>query len=141
MAATDALQEALAAEHAAIWGYGVVGATAPDDVLDRVRTAEQVHRGRREDTADRLREADVAPVEPEASYELPFDLLAPADALRLAAVLEDGCAAVWRFVLGQTDDEDLRAAALDALVACAVQAVRWRLAAGIAPATLAFPGQ
>jgi len=138
---TNALQDALAAEHAVIWGYGVVGAAAADDILDRVRAAEQVHRARRSDTAARLRSVDAVPVEPEASYELPFDVDDPPAALQLAAELEDGCAAAWRYVLGQTDDAELRATALAALTACAVQATRWRRTAGVSPATVAFPGQ
>lgn len=141
MGATDALQEALAAEHAAIWGYGVVGAAVADDVLARVRAAEQVHRGRREDAAALLRAAGAVPVPPAASYELPFDVVDSAAALRLAALLEDGCAAAWHYLLGQTEDTDLRGTGLAALTACAVQATRWRRTAGISPATVAFPGQ
>lgn len=138
---TDALQEALAAEHAVIWGYGVVGAAAADNILDRVGAAEQVHRARRSDTAARLRAVDAVPVEPEASYELPFDVVDPPTALQLAAELEDGCASAWRYLLGQTDDAELRGVALAALTACAVQATRWRRTAGVSPATVAFPGQ
>lgn len=137
---TDALQEALAAEHAVVWGYGVVGAAVADDLLDPVQTAEQVHRARRGDAAALLRAMDAAPVEPEASYELPFDVADSPSALRLAVELESGCAAAWRYVLGQTDAAELRATALAALTACAVQATRWRRAAGISPATVAFPG-
>lgn len=137
----DALQGALAAEHAVIWGYGVVGAVATGDLLGRVRVAQEAHRTRREETLASLRALGEVPVEPEASYELPFDVRDVPAGLRLAAQLEDGCAAAWRYVLGQTDDADLRATALAALVACAVQAVRWRREAGVSPATLAFPGQ
>ncbi len=140
MDATDALQGALAAEHAVVWGYGVVGAEVADDLLDPVRGAQEVHRTRREQTAALLRERSSAPVQAAASYELPFPVGDPAAALALAAALEDGCAASWRYVLGQTDDAALRETVLAALTACAVQAVRWRRTGGIQPATVAFPG-
>lgn len=141
MAATQALQDALADEHATIWGYGVAGPAAPEDIRDRFRAAEQVHRARRDDVIELLRTMDVDPVAAAATYELPFDVVDPATALRFTALLEDGCAAAWRYVLGQTDDTELRGTALGALVACAVQAVRWRRTGGISPATVAFPGQ
>ncbi|MBA3524280.1 MAG: DUF4439 domain-containing protein, partial [Geodermatophilaceae bacterium] len=62
-------------------------------------------------------------------------------ALALAAQLEDGTATAWRYLLGATDDAELRGTALTALTDSAVRAVRWRLAAGTTPATVAFPGQ
>lgn len=141
MAATQAMQDALADEHAAIWGYGVAGPAVPEELRERFRAAEQVHRARRDDAIDLLRMLAVEPVLPAATYELPYDVVDPATALRFTALLEDGCAAAWRYVLGQTDDPDLRGTALRALVACAVQAVRWRRTGGISPATVAFPGQ
>jgi len=141
MSATDALQDALAAEHAVIWGYGVVGSKVVDDQLPDVRAAEQEHRDRREAAADLLRSLSAVPGEAQAYYELPFPVTDPASGLRLAAHLEQGAAAVWRYVLGQTEDTELRRTALVALTDAAVQATRWRLAAGTQPATVAFPGQ
>lgn len=138
---TEALQAALAAEHAAIWGYGVAGAAAAEELQDRFLAAEQVHRSRRDDTAALVRTRGAAPVEPEASYELPFDVDDQPSALRLTALLEDGGATAWHYLLGQTDERELRAVALAALTGSAVQAVRWRRTAGVQPATVAFPGQ
>lgn len=141
MNTADALQGALAAEHAVIWGYGVVGAAVTDEQRPAVRVAEQAHRTRRGATSDLLRSLSEVPAEAQASYELPFPVADPTSALRLAVHLEDGAAAAWRFVLGQTDDAALRRTALEAMTAAAVQATRWRLAAGTQPATVAFPGQ
>ncbi|MBA2554809.1 MAG: ferritin-like domain-containing protein [Geodermatophilaceae bacterium] len=141
MTEVDALQDALAGEHAVIWGYGVVGAEAAEQHLPAVRAAEQAHRTRRDDTADLLRSMSAEPIESEAYYELPFPVTDPALAVSLAVHLEEGSAAAWRFVLGQTEDAELRRTALVALSESALQAVQWRLQAGIAPATVAFPGQ
>jgi len=141
MTEVDALQDALAGEHAVIWGYGVVGAEAAEQHLPAVRVAEQAHRTRRDDTADLLRSMSAEPIEAEAYYELPFPVTDPASAVSLAVHLEQGAAAAWRFVLGQTEDAELRRTALVALTESALQAVQWRLQAGIAPATVAFPGQ
>lgn len=138
---TDALQGALAAEHAVVWGYGVVGAEVADDLLALVRAAHEAHRTRREQTAELLRGREVPPVAAAASYELPFPVADPAAALALATELEDGCAAAWRYLLGQTEDAGLRKTALAALTACALQSVRWRRAGGVEPSTVAFPGQ
>src|SRR5829696_3296680 len=45
-----ALGEALAAEHAAVWGYGVVGAAVSEDAREVVVASEAVHR----DVRDRV---------------------------------------------------------------------------------------
>lgn len=141
MTEVAALQDALAGEHAVIWGYGVVGAEAAEQHLPAVRVAEQAHRTRRDDTADLLRSMSAEPIEAEAYYELPFPVTDPASAVSLAVHLEEGSTAAWRFVLGQTEDAELRRAALTALTDAALQATRWRLAAGTTPASVAFPGQ
>lgn len=136
-----AVQTALAAEHAVIWGYAVVGVHVTAKQLPAVQRAELAHRSRRDLTGDLLRMRDTEPVEAQASYELPFPVTDPVTALRLAIHLEQGDATAWHFVLGWTDDVALRRTALTALTEAAVQATRWRLAAGTQPATVAFPGQ
>jgi hypothetical protein len=141
MSVIDALQAALAGEHAVIWGYGVVGAEVTAAQRPDVRAAEQAHRSRRDQTADLLLSMAAVPTEAEAYYELPFPVIDPASGLRLAVHLEQGAAAAWRFVLGGTDDGELRRTALAGLTEAALQATRWRLVAGIQPATVAFPGQ
>ena len=55
----EALRTALAAEHAAIFGYGVVGAFLTGEIRDDARDAELVHRDRR-DAASLLVEATAA---------------------------------------------------------------------------------
>jgi hypothetical protein len=135
----EALRSALAAEHAAIFGYGVVGAYVSGAARDSARQAETAHRDRRDQVALRIEAAGGAIVGAQGSYALPFPVNDASSAVRLAAQLEEGTAGAWREALSGTTGED-RALALDALIACAVQATRWRKAAGISPTTVTFPG-
>ena len=141
-AATEeaALADALAAEHAAVWGYGVVGAALPPDARVAAAAAEVAHRDVRDRLVALLTDRGAEPVLPEAGYALPFPVLSDVDAATLAVVLEDGAAAAWVRVLDAAAERDTRALAMDVLGATEVRAVGWRVAAGRAPATQAFPG-
>jgi hypothetical protein len=138
----EALQAALAAEHAVVWGYGVVGSRADAALLPAVRAADSAHRGRRDATAALVRGLGAEPVTTEPSYALPFPVTTRGSALRLAVHLEDGDAAAWRYAVASTDDRAVRRTALTALTDAAVRATRWRLLlpAGAAGATVPFPG-
>jgi hypothetical protein len=137
------LAEALAAEHAAIFAYGVVGARLVDagdaGDADRAREADAAHRQRRDALVVVLDQRSVAPPVPAAAYELPFPVDDAGDARRLAVLVEERVAVVWRaaLVVVTRDDREL---VLDALVDTAVWATRWRIAAGDQPATVPFPG-
>jgi hypothetical protein len=138
--AAAALGAALAAEHAAIFAYGPIGARLADAAAGMARTAEAAHRARRDALVVRLAAAR-APVPPALpAYALPFPVNDRASALRLAAQVEDRTAAIWRAALPDTTQDDRRDA-LGALVDCAVRATRWRRTAGIVPATVPFPGK
>jgi hypothetical protein len=135
-----ALGEALAAEHAAVWGYGVVGAALGEDARPLASAAEAAHRDVRDQVSALLagREADV--VDAEGGYALPFPVLSEVDAAALAAVLEDGVASAWVRVLDQAAERSTRELAVASLSAAEVRAVGWRAAAGQTPVTRAFPG-
>lgn len=135
----EALRGALAAEHAAIYGYGVVGAFLTGATREAARQAEQVHRDRRDAVSVRVEEAGGALVAAEPAYELPRPVTDTASAMSLAVTLEEGAAGAWREALNGTTGDDRRLA-LDALIACAVMATRWRQAAQIQPVTVPFPG-
>ena len=135
----DALRTALVAEHAAIFGYGVVGAHLSGDQQALARQAESAHRDRRDEVSLRIQDGGGEPAAAEPAYALPFPVTDAASALRLAASLEEGAAGAWRTALGGTDGAD-RQLAVDALIAYAVMATRWRQAASIAPVTVPFPG-
>ena len=136
----DALAAALAAEHAAVWGYGSVGAALPPGSRAPASAAENAHRDVRDRLAELLQRRGDDPVPAEAGYALPFPVLSAVDAAELAVVLEDGVAAAWVRVLDQAVQSTVRRLAVDALSGAEVRAVAWRGAAGQSPVTSAFPG-
>jgi type II secretory pathway pseudopilin PulG len=135
-----ALQEALAAAHTAIWGYGVVGAALPVAARAPVAAAEQAHRDLRDRLAALLTSRQVEPVAAEAAYTLPFPVLSPVDAATLAVTLEEGTARAWTWVLDQATERSTRELGVATLTAAELRAVSWRAAAGRTPVTSAFPG-
>ena len=136
----DALRATLAAEHAAVWGYGVVGAALPPEGRAQAGAGEQAHRDARDRLAALLDERDADPVPAEAGYTLPFPVLSAVDAAALAVVLEEGVSASWAALLDAAGQSAVRRLAVDALGAAEVRAVAWRTAAGRSPVTLALPG-
>ena len=140
-AAEDAaLQEALAAAHTAVWGYGVVGAALPVEARAPVAGAEEAHRDLRDELAALLTARRVSPVAAEAAYALPFPVLSATDAAVLALTLEEGTSAAWTWVLDQATERSTRELGIAALSAAELRAVGWRAAAGRTPVTTAFPG-
>jgi hypothetical protein len=140
-AAEDAaLQDALAAAHTAVWGYGVVGAALPEAARGQVVAAERAQQDLRDALAGLLTSRQVDPVAAEAAYALPFPVLSPADAAALAVTLEDGASRAWAWVLDQATERSTRELAVAALSAAEVRAVGWRSSAGRAPLTSPFPG-
>ena len=135
-----ALREALAAEHAAVWGYGVVGAALEVEARPPATAAETEHRDVRDQVTALLDERGADPVPAEGAYGLPFPVLSAVDAAALAVVLEDGVAAAWVRVLDQAARREVRELAVGWLTAAEARAVSWRNAAGTAPLTTAFPG-
>ena len=135
----EALSAALSAEHAAVYGYGVVGAHLDPATRPAAADAENVHRNRRDALILRLTNEKANPPAAAAAYALPFPVTDRASALRLAVALEAGAAVAWRQALGGTTGDD-RKMALDALTDCALRATQWRVTAGITPATVPFPG-
>lgn len=137
----DALQPALAAEHAAVWAYGLAGAFLADSLAEQQAEAAAAHRARRDATERLLLDAGAQPVPPEPGYLTPEPVTDAASALRLTITAETDSAEAWRSVIERSQAEPtLRRAALDALTTAAVRATRWRSAAGDEPPTVTFPG-
>lgn len=128
----------LDAEHAAVYGYGVLGARLDESARELALLAHDSHRARRDQVAARLRERGGAAEPPPPAY----DVAVPdaAQALALAVRLEEGLALRWRDLVGGTDERPLRELAVAGLTECAVRAAQWRRRAGTAPATVALPG-
>ena len=123
--ADAALFDAIAAEHATIYGYGLVSAHAAPDVNDLVSAALAEHRDRREAAIATLAARSVDPPLPAAGYQLPIEVANPTDAANLAVRMETrhrrrvaGGARAGHRHAG-------RAFAVTALTQCAVAAARW----------------
>ncbi|MFE3858293.1 ferritin-like domain-containing protein [Streptomyces griseorubiginosus] len=129
----QALQEALAAEHAAVYGYGVVGGRIGEARRAEAMAAYDSHRARRDALVRAVRGLGGTPVAAAAGYALPFPVPDSAAAVRLAAVLEDRVAGVYADVVRATEG-GRRGTAAEALREAAVRAVRWR------GESVAFPG-
>ncbi|MFI6943439.1 ferritin-like domain-containing protein [Streptomyces sp. NPDC050418] len=126
-------QAALRAEHAAVYGYGVVGGRIREGRRDEARSAYDAHRARRDELRRTLRDLGASPEPAAAAYALPFPVPDSPAATRLAADLEDKVAGVYADVVRATEGERRRSAA-DALREAAIRAVRWR------GGSVAFPG-
>lgn len=128
-----ALQAALAAEHAAVYGYGVVGGRIREERRSEARAAYDAHRARRDALAREVRDLGAEPVAASAAYALPFPVGDSDDAVRLAADLEDRVAGVYSDLVRAAEGE-VRGRAAEAVREAAVRAVRWR------GESVAFPG-
>jgi hypothetical protein len=129
----SALQAALAAEDAAIFGYGVAGAHLTGS---RQAAAEQDwtgHNRARDTLTAMISRLGAVPVAQQALYQLPFPVRDAASATALAAYLEDG---VTRAYLGlvAVSDPGLREFGALAMQGAAERAAYWR------GSTQAFPG-
>lgn len=136
----DRLQQALAAEHAAVYGYGVLGTHLTGAQQAAARQAEQAHRARRDALTEQLTAVGATPTPAAPAYQLPGPVGNAPAALALAITLEERTGDVWGAGLPDLHDSD-RATALAALTDCAVRATGWRRAAGRTPLTVAFPGR
>ncbi|MFH9403383.1 ferritin-like domain-containing protein [Streptomyces sp. NPDC017638] len=132
-AEVTALQAALAAEHAAVYGYGVVGGRIGERRRSEARAAYDAHRARRDALVRAVRDLGAVPVAASAAYALPFPVADGTAAVRLAARLEQGVAGVYADLVRAATGAR-RAEAAGALREAAVRAVRW------SGESVAFPG-
>jgi Domain of unknown function (DUF4439) len=128
-----ALQAALAAEHAAVYGYGVAGAMLAGTAQAGARADWTAHQVARDTLAAMLTKLGATPVAASPAYALPFAVTSPKAAAKLAATLENG---VTRAYLGlvAVSDPTLRAFGAQAMQTSANRAVAW------SGTTVAFPG-
>jgi hypothetical protein len=128
-----ALQGALAAEHAAVYGYSLAGAMLAGAALTQARAGWLAHQVARDTLTAMLTGLGATPVAASPAYGLPFAVTGAASAKRLAAALEDG---VTRAYLGlvAVNDPALRTFGAKAMQVSANRAVAW------SGSTVAFPG-
>ncbi len=139
--AVAALQNALAAEHAAVWCYALAVAFLSGPDVTRAREDEDAHRALRNQVEQTLSQLGAPPVSAQPAYDTPEAVTDGPSAGALAVVAETDALAAWRSVLERTTDRALRQAALDALTAGTLRCARWRLAVGTPPAIPVFPGR
>jgi Domain of unknown function (DUF4439) len=131
--ATAALKDALAAENAAVFGYGVAGA----QMSGRQRAQagrDWVHHERARDMLTELlvsRGGEPPPAAP--GYSLPFPVHGARSAAALAAYVEDRVTSAYLGLVALPDAR-LRALGASEVTAAALRATSWR------GGTLAFPG-
>lgn len=138
MTEAELLVALVEAEHAAVYGYGVLGARLDDRTRRAAVTAYDVHRARRDRAVAALTARGQQAPAPLPAYEVA--VAGRPDALALAVRLEEGVGQRWRDLVGGTDDPALRQLAVAALQETAVRAAQWRRLAGVVPPTVALPG-
>ena len=129
MTETDALQDVLANEHAALYVYGVLGArtsqSAAPDLYGLLRAAYDAHRARRDDLTGIIAADGATPVPAATAYEVPPGP-GTADEVTAAALgLERACAAVYATAVANTSAER-RSWAVAALNDAAVRELGFR---------------
>ena len=128
-----ALQAALAAEDAAIFGYGVAGAHLSGSSQSAAEQDWTRHNKTRDTLAAMISALAATPVAALPFYQLPFAVHDPASAAALAAYLEDGVTRAYLGVVA-VSDRQLRTFGALAMQVCAQRAAFWR------GSTQAFPG-
>ncbi len=131
--AVSALRAALAAQDAAIFGYGVAGAHLTGSRQDAAEQDWVAHNQARDTLTAMISQLGGQPVAAQAFYQLPFPVRDATSAMALAAYLEDG---VTRAYLGivAVSDQRLRDFGALAMQSSAERAAYWR------GSTQAFPG-
>lgn len=128
-----AAQAALAAEHVAVYGYGLAGPRLTGDRKAAALAAYNAHRDQRDRMAELVRGLGGTPVAAAPAYTAPFPVDGPTAAARLAVRLEEAAASAYADLVAAGTGK-LRAAAGLALQDAAVRAARWRTR------PVAFPG-
>ncbi|MCB0894872.1 MAG: ferritin-like domain-containing protein [Nocardioidaceae bacterium] len=108
----EALQTTLAAEHAAVYAFGVLGGrtsrAATPQLFATVSAAYAAHRARRDHLVRELAGQDVDPVAAEPAYDVPRPLDTPAQVERTGLDLERSCAATYAYLVASSTGETRR---------------------------------
>jgi hypothetical protein len=131
--AIPALQAVLAAEQAAVYGYGVAGAHLSGASQGTAQQYWTLHREARDTLTAMIAARGTTPVAAHAYYDLPFPVTSSATAEALAAHLEDGVTAAYLNLVA-VDNASLRNFGALTVQAAAGRAAHWR------GSTVAFPG-
>ncbi|MGP4027645.1 ferritin-like domain-containing protein [Actinomadura sp. 3N407] len=130
------LRTALSAEHAAVYGYGVLGAHLRGSLRRTAKAVWDAHRAQRDELISILTGEPTAAA---AAYELPVKVTSARSAAQLAAALEDDLVPAYVGLAGASSP-DLRAFAADSAQRASARSAAWRAKAGAPPPSDAFPG-
>jgi hypothetical protein len=137
------LQAVLAAEHAAVFGYSLIGVRLANAGASEVaRTLQEAHRATRDALMADLARRGVSPVEAQPSYSAAEKVTDGTGAQRWALQLEQDCASGYRYLLSASaaSGTAVRKQALTGLTDSAKNATGWRVLLTPATPTVAFPG-
>jgi hypothetical protein len=156
---TAAWQQALGAEYAAVFGYGLLGPHLAAAAQTRLaRTCQNQHSALAGQTTTALLAAGLTPLEPQVDYPSQFPVIDELSAQRLATRLEEAAASAWRYLVAVAAADPsaastpsaaqltaarlaaIRLTAVTALSDSAVRAMRWRALVNPSAPTVAFPG-
>lgn len=132
-ASVAALQSALAAEHAAVYGYGVAGAQLAGADQADARADWTAHQVARDNLATMLSKLGATPAAASPAYQLPFPVTSPRSAAKLAATLEEGVTRAYLAMVA-VSNPTLRNFAAQSMQTAANRALAW------SGTTTAFPG-
>jgi Domain of unknown function (DUF4439) len=128
-----ALQAALAAEHTAVYGYGIAGALLTGGDRAAALADWRTHEEARDTLEAMIVKLGATPVAASPAYALPFTVNDARSARRLAAALEDGVTQAYLGLVA-VSDTTLRTFGALAMQPPANRAAKWR------GSTVAFPG-
>jgi hypothetical protein len=130
-----ALQNTLAAEQAASYGYGVAGARLPQGSAEQTAAGNDwlAHVRARDALMQLISARGATPTPAAVAYDLPFPVNSPAQAKALAATLEDRVAQAYLGLVALTD-ATLRTFGAEQVKTAALRAEAWR------GTTQPFPG-
>jgi len=128
-----ALQSALAAEEAAVYGYGIVGANLTGSPQAAAKAGWVAHQTAADALEAMLQSRGAQPTAAAAGYLLPITVRSDSEAVSLAVILEDRIEAAYLGLVALNSTAIRQFGALQ-LRAAALRAAAWR------GSTVAFPG-
>ena len=131
--ALAALQGALSAEHAAVFGYAIAGAHLSGTRRAAAERDWAGHEEARDTLTAMVAALGGSPVPAAASYGLPFPVHGTSSAVALMALMEDRVATAYLGLVGLSDPR-LRVFGARGVQSAALRAAGWR------NRSLAFPG-
>lgn len=139
--AVEALQRALASEHAALWAYSLALAFVPAEWATRARADIEAHKSLRAEVTTTLSDLGKRPVSAQPAYTPPQPVVDAVSAGALMVAAETDTTAAWRSVLERSSYQPLRAAGLKSMIACTGRCAYWRGVTDRSPAIPVFPGR